>query len=160
VTRYLPHPILTASVIAIWILLNQPSVGHFLLGALVGVIAGKAMSALRPPEVRLRKWWRVPGLILLVLYDIALSNVAVAGQLLRGGRSNRPGFVETQLRLRDPLALGILALILTSTPGTAWVQYDRASSRLLLHVFNLGDGTDWAAVIRDRYEAPLLEIFE
>jgi multicomponent K+:H+ antiporter subunit E len=159
-TRYVPHPILTAAVVVMWVLLNQFSIGHLLLGAVVGVIAGKAMSALRPPKVRIRKWWRIPGLVLTVLYDIAGSNVAVAGQILRGGRTRRPGFVELRLRLRDPLALGILAIILTSMPGTAWVRYDRASSRLLLHALDLGDGTDWASIIGTRYETPLLEIFE
>ena len=158
-TRYLPHPILTVAVIGIWVLLNQLSVGHILLGAGVGFIAGKAMSALRPPKVTLRKWWRVPGLVLTVLYDIAGSNMTVARQIV-GGAPRQPGFVEMHLRLRDPLALGILAIILTSMPGTAWVQYDRASSRLLLHALDLTDGTDWAAIVRDRYEAPLREIFE
>lgn len=159
-TRYVPHPILTASIIVMWILLNRLSVGHLLLGAAVGIIGGQAMSALRPPRVRLRKWWLIPGLVLRVLADIAVSNWAVAGQILRGGGSREPGFVELRLRLRDPLALAILAVILTSMPGTAWVQYDRAGNRLLLHALDLSDGTDWAAIVRDRYETPLLEIFE
>lgn len=157
--RNIPHPILTVSVIVMWVLLNRLSVGHLLLGAAVGVIAGKAMSALRPPKVQLGKWWRIPGLVGLTLFDIALSNVTVARQILRGGGAREPGFVEMRLRLRDPLGLGILAIILTSTPGTAWAQYDRATGRLLLHVLDLSDGTDWPAWIADRYESRLLEIF-
>ncbi|TPE49251.1 Na+/H+ antiporter subunit E [Amaricoccus solimangrovi] len=159
-TRHLPHPILTATVILMWLLLNRFSVGHLLLGALVGVIAGKAMSALRPPRVRPRRWWLIPGLALRVLGDIGGSNLAVAGQILRGAERRVPGFVEIGLRLRDPFALGILATILTAMPGTAWIQYDRASGRLLLHALDLGDGTDWAGIVRERYEGPLMEIFE
>ena len=159
-TRYLPHPIVTLSVVLIWVLLNRLSAGHLVLGAAVGMIAGKAMSALRPPRIRLRKWWLIPLLVARVLSDVGRSNVAVARRILSGGARRAPGFVEIPLRLRDPFALAILATILTSTPGTAWIQYDRATSWLLIHVLDLGDGTDWASTVRDRYEALLLEIFE
>lgn len=159
-SRYLPHPILTLSVVLIWILLNRLSVGHLLLGTAVGMIAGKAMSALRPPRIRVRKWWLIPLFIGRVLADVGVSNLAVARQILSGPGARVSGFVEIRLRLRDPFALAILATILTSTPGTAWVQYDRATSLLLLHVLDLQDGTDWPSIVRDRYEALLLEIFE
>lgn len=158
--RHLPHPILTAAVIGMWILLNQPSLGHLLLGGLVGIIAGKAMSALRPPKVRPRKWWLMPVLAGRVLYDVAESNVVVARQILSGTGPRAPGFVEIRLRLRDPFALAILATIVTSMPGSAWVKYDRASSRLLLHALDLGEGPDLAVVVRERYESMLLEIFQ
>ncbi|MFQ8431718.1 Na+/H+ antiporter subunit E [Amaricoccus sp. W119] len=158
--RHLPHPILTAAVIGMWILLNQPSLGHLLLGGLVGIIAGKAMSALRPPKVRPRKWWLMPVLAGRVLYDVAESNVVVARQILSGAGPRAPGFVEIRLRLRDPFALAILATIVTSMPGSAWVKYDRASSRLLLHALDLGEGPDLAVVVRERYESLLLEIFQ
>lgn len=159
-TRYLPHPILSAFVVLIWLVLNRFSVGHLLLGAGVGFIAGKAMSALRPPKLRPRKWWLLPVLGLRVLQDVGRSNLDVSRQILRGAARRKPGFVEIRLRLRDPFALAILAIILTSLPGTAWVQYDRATSRVLLHVLDLSDGTDWPKLVRRRYESLLMEIFQ
>lgn len=158
--RHLPHPILTAAVIVMWILLNRLSLGHLLLGGLVGIIAGKAMSALRPPKVRPRKWWLIPVLAGRVLFDVAESNIVVARQIVSGAGRRAPGFVEIRLRLRDPFALAILATIMTCMPGTAWVKYDRASSRLLLHALDLRGPPDLAQVVRDRYETMLLEIFQ
>ena len=97
-----------------------------------------------------------------MLADIVRSNLAVARLILTGGRHGRrrSGFVEIPLELRDPTALAILAVIITATPGTAWMQYDARRDAVLLHVFDLVDEADWIALIKGRYERLLLEIFE
>lgn len=160
-TRYLPFPLLSAAIVLMWLLLNRFSLGHLLLGSAVGYVAGRAMAALQPHRPRIRRWAPVARLFGVVMRDIAISNFDVARLLVTGaGRVRDPGFVEMRLKLRDPAALAILAIILTSMPGTAWVQYDRASGLLLLHVLDRSDGTDWPAVVGERYERLLREIFE
>ncbi len=77
--------------------------------------------------------------------------------LMEGGR--RSAFVEIPLRLRDPVPLALLAMILTATPGTAWLEYDPETGVLLVHVFDRIDDETWRTLIRDRYEALLLEAF-
>src|SRR3546814_7071720 len=64
------------------------------------------------------------------------------------------------LDLRDRNGLAWLSVIVTSTPGTAWIQYDGPSDTLLLHVFDVIDEAAWRDLIKTRYEALLLEIFE
>ena len=49
---------------------------------------------------------------------------------------------------------------LTATPGTAWIDYDAAHGRLLLHVFDLVDPDDWRETVNQRYGRLLMEIFE
>ena len=93
----------------------------------------------------------------VVFGDILKSNLLVARRILRGARAPS-GFVRVPLRLRGPMPLAVLALILTATPGSAWMSWDEEKGELLVHILEL-DGTDWPALIRDRYEAPLLEIF-
>ncbi|MNV61329.1 putative monovalent cation/H+ antiporter subunit E [compost metagenome] len=63
------------------------------------------------------------------------------------------------LDLRNRYGLAVLAIILTSTPGTLWVQYDRATGSLLLHVLDLIEEGEWIDLIKGRYERLLLEIF-
>ena len=56
--------------------------------------------------------------------DIVHSNVAVGRIVLglSGKRAIRSGFLEIPLDLRDPHGLAALATIVTSTPGTVWVD--------------------------------------
>lgn len=156
-TRLLPYPLLAAALTLMWLLLTSFSLGNLILGGLVAIVAGQAMTALEPARPGLRR----PDLILrffgVVMVDVARSNIAVARVLLRGG-PRRSGFVEIPLRLREPVGLAILAVVLTSTPGTAWIDYDSSQGRLLLHVFDLNDGDDWREIVQNRYERLLLEI--
>ena len=157
-TRLLPHPLLTLGLLLLWLLLTRFSLGHLLLGSVIALGAGLVFARLEPASTRLRPLplLRLAG---IVGVDIIRSNLAVAWLILSDGRNRRSGFVEIPLRLQDPGALALLALILTATPGTAWLEHDRASGVLLLHVFDLKDPEEWRVLIRDRYEALLLEAF-
>lgn len=160
-TRLLPYPLLAVSLLVVWILLNGWSTGHILLGSIIALAASGAMASLQPAKPALRRWGRIPRLVLVVLYDITLSNLAVAGIVLRRGRGGRtPGFVEIPLQLRDPTGLAVLACIITSTPGTAWIEYHSAGGLLRIHVLDLVSEEEIIALIKQRYESLLLEIFE
>lgn len=160
-TRFLPYPLLAVSLLVVWVLLNGWSVGHILLGCVIALAATSAMVSLQPAKPVLRRWSKIPRLVLVVLYDIALSNLAVARIILRRERGNRiAGFVEIPLQLRDPTGLAVLACIITSTPGTAWIEYHSAGGLLRIHVLDLVSEEEMIAQIKQRYESLLLEIFE
>jgi multicomponent K+:H+ antiporter subunit E len=157
----LPYPVLTAALVLIWMLLNSFSVGQFILGMAVAAAASQAMAALQPAKPRLRRWQLIPSLVAVVLVDILQSNLAVATIILKGGAQRRvSGFVAIPLDLRDKTGLAILACIITSTPGTAWIEYAADTGMLLIHVLDLSDEREWVDLIKARYEAPLREIFE
>lgn len=158
-SRLLPYPLLTASLLAMWLLLNGLSLGQIVLGAAIAVAASNVTAALEPAKPRLKRWYLVPKLVMIVLVDIWRSNIAVARLILRADQTRRvSGFVVVPLELRDPTGLAILACIVTSTPGTAWVEYDSTGNKLLLHVFDLVDEAHWIDLIKGRYEHLLLEI--
>ena len=54
----------------------------------------------------------------------------------------------------------MLSCIITSTPGTAWVEYAPDTGVLLIHVLDLVAKDEWIALIKNRYESMLMEIFE
>jgi multicomponent K+:H+ antiporter subunit E len=160
-SRALPHPVLAASLLVMWILLNGFSLGHVLLGSVIAIAASNVMVRLQPAKPSLRRWYLLPKLVLIVLVDIWRSNVAVAGVILGPDRGQRTsGFITIPLTLRHRTGLAVLACILTSTPGTAWVEYNASQSTLLLHVLDLVDEEHWITLIKNRYERLLLEIFE
>jgi multicomponent K+:H+ antiporter subunit E len=160
-TRLFPFPIASASLLVLWLLLTQTlSLGHILLGGAVALVGGWALSVLEPPKARPRRLGFLFRLAVLVVADIVRSNVAVARIILGLERRRRTsGFVEIPLELRDPYGLAMLACIITSTPGTVWVDFNEASGTLTIHVLDLVDKTEWVRTIKGRYERLLLEIF-
>ena len=161
-TWLLPFPIASASLLVLWLLLDQTlSLGHILLGGAVALVGGWALLALKPPKARPRRLSVLFRLAVLVIADIVRSNVAVA-RIILGLEQRRwiSGFVEIPLDLRDPYGLAMLACIITSTPGTLWVDFNEASGTLTIHVLDLIDKAEWVRTIKGRYERLLLEIFE
>jgi len=148
---------------ALWLLLNESvSPGQIVLGLIVALVLSWAAYHLRPLQALMRRPWKVLGLFLHVMADITRSNLAVFRLIVQGKeRTNTtPGFLRIPLRMRDPHGLAALACIITFTPGTVWADYAQAENLLTLHVLDLKDEDHWRALIRDRYEAPLMEIYE
>lgn len=160
--RWLPHPILATGLLILWLLLNQSwSVGHMALGTLVAVMASLMMAALRPERVQIGSGRAVLRLVRTVAIDIGRSNIAVARLVLFPARRDRvSGFIKLPLDISNRYALTALACIITATPGTMWVQFDRKAGSLLVHVFDLVDEEEWIRLIKSRYENLLMEIFE
>ena len=161
-SRLLPHPLLSLSLVLVWLLLTRFSLGHLVLGAVIAGFAGWAFALIEPDRPRIRAYGPLIRLALLVGLDIIRSNWAVAALMLTNNRhgARHSAFVEIPLKLRDPVGLSLLAMIVTATPGTAWMEYDAETGVLLLHVFDMIESDDWPALIRGRYEARLLEAFE
>jgi multicomponent K+:H+ antiporter subunit E len=157
----MPYPLLSLSLLVMWLLLNDFTLGHLILGSLVAMFGGWAMASLRPDEPKLKKWYLVPQLLWRVFTDIIRSNAAVAFLILRGKRQKHTaGFITVPLEIEHPTALAIMAVILTSTPGSAWLAYDGRRKTVLIHVLDLIDEESWVKNIKDRYESLLLEIIE
>lgn len=157
----LPHPLLSSGLFLASLLLSgdvaPPSIALALLMALA---APQAMRAMRLDPVRVGAPLAMMRLAGRVAFDVVRSNLAVA-QILAGRRADRvSGFIHVPLELKDRYGLAVLALIITSTPGTLWVEYDRARGQLLMHVLDLVDEETWVRIIKDRYERLLMEIFE
>lgn len=102
----------------------------------------------------------IARLVVLVAWDIVLSNLAVARIVFSPARERRAGFLEIPLDTRHGGALAALAVIVTATPGTSWAGYDAAGSVLTLHVLDLRDEAAAIGEFKARYERPLREIFE
>ena len=160
-SRLFPHPLLSLALLFLWLLLNTFSLGHFVLGSIVAILAARAFAPLEPDRVILRRPLALVRLFFIVGYDIIRSNIAVARLIMTGGRhgERHSDFIEIPLRLRGPAPLALLSMIVTATPGTAWLEYDEETGVLLLHVFDLVESQDWVDLIGNRYESLLMEAF-
>lgn len=159
---WFPYPLLSLALLMLWLLINQSvSPGQIVLGSMLGIAFAWAMVNLQPDKTRLKNYRLIAILAGHVAVDVVRSNIAVMGVILRAGkRPVNSGFVAIDVSLRDENALALLACILTATPGTAWLEFDRQTGVLMIHVLDLENGAVWSDLIRNRYETPLKEIFE
>lgn len=161
-TGWLPSTSIFAGLLGFWLLLNQTvSLGHILLGTLAAIVGLWSLTLLELPKLRLRRPAAALRLPFLVIIDIIRSNIAVGLIVLSiAPRKRTSGFVDIPLELRDPYGLAALACIITSTPGTLWVNFDAGKGVLSIHVLDLIDHDQWIQTIKYRYERALMEIFE
>ena len=160
--RLLPAPLLSAALFLLWLLLNQSlSPGNLVLALLLAWLIPLFTRGLRPLPVRIRRPGTVLRLGFTVVADTVASNIAVA-RLLLSPRRPRHGanFVIIPLELRDPNALAVLAMIVCITPGTAWAELSLDRSMLMLHALEVDDPQTLIDHVKQRYERPLMEIFE
>ena len=159
--RLLPYPLLTLGLFGMWLLLTQSvSIAQILLGAIVAIIASQAMRLLRAGRPQIRAYRPLLRLAPIVFADIMRSNLAVAKIVLFPQQDRVSAFVRLPIALRSEHGLTLLALILTATPGTMWLQFDRVRRVLIVHVLDLVDEEDWIRLIKRRYEALLIEAFD
>jgi len=160
--RLFPAPLLSLALVALWLVLTNPySLGNWLMAVVLAIAVPLFTQSLRPTPVRFSHPWVAFKLFLQVGKDVIGSNFRVLyGTLSRGDRMAQGGFVVVPLDLRDPNGLAVLAAIMCVIPGTVWSELALDGSELLVHVFDLKDPELDIAMIKTRYERPLMEIFE
>lgn len=156
-----PHPLLSAAIAAVWILLaNEPTPGAIVLAAIVGVAIPKFTSVYWPGRPRVRNPRMIVEYALIVLWDIVVSNVQVARLVLfRRPETLRSRFVTIALDLHSPEAITVLAGTITMTPGTLTADYDPDGHTLQVHCLHAPDPDEVVATIKERYERRLRSIF-
>ena len=160
--RWLPHPVLTVFLTLVWVMLmNDFSLGNFVIGAAVGWAIAKFTSVYWPGRPRIRNPAAIIEYVTIVLWDIVVSNVQVAYLVLfRRGQSLRSTFVTVPLDLESPEAITTLAGTITMTPGTLSADVSADGRALLVHCLETTDPAGTVADIKRRYERRLMRIFQ
>ena len=170
--KWLPTPYRSLLLFIVWLLLNNSvSPGHLVLAVILAIAIPLATWPFRTKQPLIIK----PGLafrhLMLVLYDIITANVHVAILILGPNKKLTPGFVKVPLDLTESMPITVLASTVSLTPGTVsaevypWseslVAGEEPEQRfLLIHVLDLKDEQALINTIKQRYEAPLKEIFQ
>lgn len=151
--------LINALLALVWALLagaDEPAA--FLVGAIVGFF----VLTLYNLEYG-RRIGRAFGFFLYVLWQIALSSIAVGRAVLRPNRHVRPGIVAVPLDATTPLEILLLASIITLTPGTISVETgqtvgdDTPARRVLfVHALKIDDPEALRASIKHDFERRIL----
>lgn len=161
-TRLFPHPHLSVLLTLVWILLaNNARAGTVLLGAALGIAVPLITSVYWERRPRIGAPFVALEYGLIVLWDIIMANIEVAGLVLfRRGDRLRSCFVTIPLDAQTPEAIAVLAGTITMTPGTVSADLSADGRALLVHCLDTGDPAATAAEIKHRYERRLRRIFE
>lgn len=159
--RLLPQTWMSAALFAGWLLLNNSiAPGVVLLGAVLAVglpLFTERFWPEHPRTVRVLPLIRLTG---TVLFDIVIANLRVAVLILGPTRRVRPHFIVIPVDLRQPFPITLLASIISLTPGTVSSNLSGDRASLLVHGMDVEDPADTVRRIKERYERPLMEIFE
>lgn len=158
---WLPTPLLSILLLAVWLLLvRSTAFGHLLLGSLLAI----GIPLLNRPFWDAQPNVKRPGLLLRyalrVLGDIIRANLQVSWLILNPWRRMRPAFIEYPLMLEERFTITLLANTITLTPGTVSANLRMDGRTLLIHALDAPDDQALIDEIRERYEQPLKEIYE
>lgn len=159
--RWLPHPVMSGILLVVWLLLNHSvSVGHLLLGAVLGVSIPLFTRRFFTEPVYLGRIVTMLGFLGTVIWDIIVASVAVARLTLGPTSRLRPRFVRIPVSLPDDFALTALASTISLTPGTVSAEIAPDREHILIHALDVDDEAELVRTIKERYEAPIREIFK
>ncbi len=158
--RLIPAPMLSVTVLAFWVLMSDSfTLGQILLGMVLGVVVPLFAARLDREFARIGSLRPIPKLVLVTLWDILVSNIRVAVQVLGPERRIHPGFIWLPLDIANIHGIAALTSMITLTPGTVSAALSDDRRYLLVHVLHLDDPEELIRQIKTRYEAPLMEIF-
>ncbi|MGV8959962.1 MAG: Na+/H+ antiporter subunit E [Stenotrophomonas sp.] len=158
--RLFPSTPLSCTVVLFWLLLSDSfSAGTILTGLLLGVVIPLFAARLDREFARIGSLRPLPRLVGVMLWDILMSNIRVAIQVLGPEKRLHPGFIWVPLDIANIHGIAALTSLITLTPGTVSAALSDDRKYLLVHVLHLHDAEALIAEIKARYEAPLMEIF-
>lgn len=158
--RLLPSPSLSVTVLAFWLMMTDSfSTGQFVFGAVLGVVIPMFAARLDREFARIGNLRVIPRLIAVTLWDILVSNLRVARQVLGPEDRLQSGFIWMPLDIANIHGIAALTSMITLTPGTVSVALSDDRRHLLIHVLHIDDQDVLISDIKRRYEKPLMELF-
>lgn len=159
--KWLPHPVLSLLILLSWLMLmNSVSAGVIALGVIIALLMPWVTRVFWPGSLRVTSSTKMLKYVGMVMFDIVVANLAVLRLILGPKRNIKPAWIEVPLDISDPVAITILANTITLTPGTITAEISPGHKTLLIHALSAEDPAQVVAEIKERYEAPLKEMFE
>ena len=159
IDRVLPHPFVSVLVGLSWLMLGHSSEAFdIFMAIMLGLIIPKIVQPfiVRTPNIH---WQPAIRLIFVVLWDIIVSNIRVAKQVLGPTKNLHPKWFRVPLDTDHEHVNALLAMIITTTPGTVSACIDQERGDILVHALSCHDIDAEIEAIKVRYELPLIEIF-
>ncbi|MHA3080409.1 Na+/H+ antiporter subunit E [Acinetobacter sp. ANC 5502] len=159
IDRCLPHPFVSVMVGLSWLMLSHSlDASDLLMAALLAILIPKLLQHFitHTPHIDSKQAIR---LFFVVLYDVIVANFVVAKLVLGSTEKLQPKWFRVPLDSQHEQVNSLLAMIITTTPGTVSAGIDQERGDILVHALSCSDPQAEIDQIKQRYEVPLLKIF-
>jgi multicomponent Na+:H+ antiporter subunit E len=106
----------------------------------------------------LRKLWLAAVFIGFYLWEVVLSSLRMAADIVRPRPRISPGFIMVPLEARTDLEILLVTNLISFTPGTLSVQLSADHRQLCVHTMYATDADELARSIRLNLERRVLEV--
>ena len=156
---WLPHPVVSILVALSWIMLaHSLNAATLLMAALLAVFIPRLVDPFLTSTPNI-DWRAALKLFVVVLWDIIVCNVKVAKLVLGPTRNLQPKWFRVPLDSQHEQVNVLLAMIITTTPGTVSAGIDQDRGDILVHALSSDNAELDIQDIKNRYERPLMQIF-
>ena len=157
--RWFPHPLVSVIVFISWLMLaHSIEIASIIFAALIAIVIPRMVRPFidHTPNIH---WLPAIRLLLVVIKDIIFANIHVAKLVLGPTKNLHPKWFRVPLDTNYEEVNALLAMIITTTPGTVSAGIDQERGDILVHALSTDDEAAEIALIKERYEKPLIEIF-
>jgi multicomponent Na+:H+ antiporter subunit E len=140
------------------VLMGEFSVASLVVGFVIGFLALALVHRLTRPLDYIRKSYALVRLAAFFAWDMFLSTLRVAHDVVTPRLRSRPGIVGFPLRAQSNEEITVLATLLSFTPGTLTVDISDDRKTLYVHVMFLDSRESFCKRISDQLEKSILEV--
>jgi multicomponent Na+:H+ antiporter subunit E len=119
-----------------------------------------AQPLFNEPSPYFRRAYRVVRLVLYFLYELVVSSIRVAWDVVTPAHRSKPAIVEMPLDVRSDLEILLVTNLISLTPGTLSLDVTPDRRTLIVHAMFADDPEALVAELKGGMERMVREVFE
>lgn len=143
----------------VWMFLHDAwNLLTFILGYLLGMGIIFGLRRFFPEHFYLRRLVATIYLILLFIWELTVSAYVVAKQVTRPKLDITPGIFKVETTLESDWEITLLSSLITLTPGSVVMEYDRENRLLFIHTMDIPDSEIMVKRMKVSFERAIAEV--
>jgi len=107
-----------------------------------------------------KRFWRSVYLALYFIWELLLSSIKVAWDVIRPVPQNKPALIEVPLSVKTDFEILLLTNLISLTPGTLSVDVTDDRETLIVHAMFGDDAEEITRDIKTGFERLIMGVFE
>ena len=143
----------------LWMFMNADmSVGTFVTGYLIGLVAVYLFRNFLPGRFYLRRLYLMIKLLFIFIIELVKANIDVVKIVMSPKIDIHPGFYAYPSDLQEEWEVALLSTLITLTPGTVVVAISDDYSIIYIHGLDMDDADEEIDNIKAAFENVIKEV--